>query len=337
MILHPSILALLIGSLLTCFLLLYGAFYGVSVLRRWDLRSGSEAQLEMERRTYLISTMVGYAFAFELLSLFLFIYTADDLCRLFSGAMCAAGTLNVNAFGYPALAIKIVNFLLAGTWLILNYVDNRAYDYPLIRVKYLLLLLVTPMMLAETALQFAFFLRLDPDIITSCCSTLFSAEPREAEARSLVAIISGIPLRALFFVLMTSTVLWGIFVYRGAGKGGGPYAVLSLIVFFVSIAAMISVFSLYFYDLPTHHCPFCVLKAEYGYAGYPLYLTLFGGTVTGIGVGAIAPFKKVESLANVLPPVQRRLLLVSMICFALFASIVLGKVISSNLRLEGIL
>ena len=38
-----------------------------------------------------------YPFGFQLASLFLFIYTADHLHPLFVGAMCAAGTLYVNA------------------------------------------------------------------------------------------------------------------------------------------------------------------------------------------------------------------------------------------------
>ena len=40
--------------------------------------------------------------------------------------MCAAGTLYVNDYGYPALILKVANFLLAGFWLILNYTDNGA-------------------------------------------------------------------------------------------------------------------------------------------------------------------------------------------------------------------
>ena len=49
--------------------------------------------------------------------------------------MCAAGSLYANDYGYPTLIVKLVNFLLAGIWLILNYVDNQGYDYPLIKTK----------------------------------------------------------------------------------------------------------------------------------------------------------------------------------------------------------
>jgi hypothetical protein len=95
-ILHPAIIALLVSSLLMSFLAVYSAYYGAAIVRSWDLTSGSSLQLDLERRTYLISTVLAYVFAFQLASLFLFVFTTDRLCTLFTGAMCAVGTLNVN-------------------------------------------------------------------------------------------------------------------------------------------------------------------------------------------------------------------------------------------------
>jgi hypothetical protein len=125
MIFHPVVIALLVGSLLTFGMLLYSACYGGRILKRWNLGSGSDLQLSLERRTYLVSTLMSYAMGFQLLSLFLFIYTAEDMAGFIIGAMCAAGSLHANQWGYPALVLKILTFLLAGTWLIVNYADNR--------------------------------------------------------------------------------------------------------------------------------------------------------------------------------------------------------------------
>ena len=50
MIQHPAILALSIAALLSCFMLVYAARYGTRILDKWDLHSGSELQLELERR-----------------------------------------------------------------------------------------------------------------------------------------------------------------------------------------------------------------------------------------------------------------------------------------------
>jgi hypothetical protein len=83
--------------------------------------------------------------AFQAGSLFPHIYTADGLHRLFVGAMCAAGTLNVNSYGYPTFLLKILDFILAGIWLIINHADNQAHDYPLIKRKYAFLLLLAPL------------------------------------------------------------------------------------------------------------------------------------------------------------------------------------------------
>ena len=334
MILHPSVLALLVGSGLVSFMLVYAACYGLAVLRRWDIKSGSELQLGLERRTYLISTLVGYAFGFQILSLFLFVYIADDLSRLFVGAMCAAGTLNADAYGYPALLLKMVNFVLAGAWLILNYVDNQGYDYPLIRKKYLLLLLITPVMLAESAVLILYFRGLNPDIITSCCSAIFSPAASAPGEAGLLFGDGEFPLR-LYFGLLGATLMLGVYVYRSAGRGAYPLAVMSGLLFVLSIVALIAVFSLYFYELPTHHCPFCLLQGEYGHAGYPLYLALFGGVVTGIGPGLVAPAKKIESLAGVVPGIQRRLALASVVCYTTFTVIVLVKMMTSNLIMAG--
>lgn len=330
MLFQPAIIALLTGSILISFMLFYSAYYGIRILRRWDLQSGSELQLTLERRTYLISTLMSYAFGFQLISLFLFIYTADHLSTLFVGAMCAAGTLNVNPWGYPALLMKIVNFLLAGLWLILNDTDNRAYDYPLIKKKYGLLLLITPLILTETLLQASYFLGLKPDIITSCCGTLFTSESQGITSE--IISLPRAPLEVAFFLSMGSTFGLGIFFYL-TGKGGYLFSLSGLFTFFVSAMSLISFFCLYFYELPTHHCPFCILQRSYGYVGYPLHLCLLGGVVSALGVGVILPFRKIKSLEKTLPSIQKKLALISIGFNAVFLGVVLYQMVFSNLKL----
>ena len=332
MIFHPAILALLLSSALINFMVLFAAYDAVRIWRRWDLASGSELQLGLERRTYLISVLVAYSFAFQLASLFLFIYAADHLHTLFVGAMCAAGTLYVNSYGYPTLILKVVNFLLAGLWLILNYTDNKAYDYPLVKKKYLFLLGIAPFLLVEGILQTNYFLRLSPDVITSCCGSLFSsgAEGMASE----IASLPSLPMKSVLSLAMVSTVALGIFFYR-KGKGGYLFSFMSGLTFLISIASILSFVSLYIYELPTHHCPFCILQGEYAYVGYHLYLALLGGAVTGMGVGVLMPFRNVESLSGTLPSLQRRLAPVSLILHLLFAGMVFYGVISSDLILEG--
>jgi hypothetical protein len=265
------------------------------------------------------------------MSLFLFIFTADDLHPLFTGAMCAAGTLAVNSFGYPTLILKIVNFLLAGVWLIVNYADNKGYDYPLIKIKYELLNLLVPLLVLESVLLCAYFAGVKPDIITSCCGSLFSHE--SASFSGGLASLPHLPMQITFFSSMALTAGIGLF-FNFKGRAGFLFSLASTATFLIAVVSVISFISLYFYELPTHHCPFCLLQKEYGYIGYVLYVTLFGGAVAGGGVGVLMPFRKVGSLVRIIPATQRRLTLVTLVCYLLFTGIVVWKVVFSALKLD---
>jgi hypothetical protein len=333
MIFRPAIIALLGGSVIVSLMLIYSAYYGARIIRQWDIRSGSELQLSLERKTYLLSTIMSYVLAFQLASFFLFIFTADDIHPIFVGAMCAAGTLNVNQYGYPAVIMKVINFMLAGVWLILNYADNRAYDYPLIKKKYLLLMILAPLVVTEMIVQGSYFINMKANVITSCCGSLFSTETEGVT--SSIAALPRIPMEIAFYASMILTLGSGIYFYLRNDKSGYFYSAMSIATFAISVAALISFISLYFYELPTHHCPFCILQKEYGYIGYLLYLTLLGGVVSGMGVGALMPFSNIPSLSTVVPAVQKKLVITGLTLYCIFAAIAIYEMIFSALKLEG--
>jgi hypothetical protein len=326
----PGIIALLTSSLLVSGMLLYASYYGARILGNWDIGSGSEIQLGLERRTYLISTIMAYALVFQLFSLFLFIYTADSLHPFFTGAMCAVGSLNVNRYGYPVVILKVITFLLGGLWLIINYADNRGYDYPLIRIKYLMLLVLTPLILAETFIQFKYFLGLKPEVITSCCGSLFTTEGKGV-ASEIVAF-PQLGMEIIFYAAMAGALALGGIFYR-TGKLGYWFAALMFLTFLIAVASFISFISVYFYELPTHHCPFCILQKEYGYIGYLLYLALLAGGLTGMGAGILMPFRQVPSLKDTLPAIQKRLALSSLIFYGVFTGIASFQIVFSNLKM----
>ena len=330
MLFHPSIIALCTASLLIGLMVSYSACYGIKILRWWDINSGSELQLVLERKTYLISTILTYAFGFYLISLFLYVVTVDRLHVLFTGAMCAAGVLKVNSYGYPTLILKIAIFLFAGLWLIVNFADNQAYDYPLIKKKYLLLTILTPLIIMETILQAVYFFQLRPNIITSCCGMLFSAGGNNLASE--IAALPAIPMQLAFYSSMILTIYLGLVFYR-KGEKGYFFSMMIGIAFLVSLASIISFISVYYYELPTHHCPFCILQKEYGYAGYFLYLSLLGGAIAGMGVGLLMPFKRIESLLEIIPSLQKKLVVVAMVLFLIFTTLVTYRIIISNLNL----
>jgi hypothetical protein len=151
---------------------------------------------------------------------------------------------------------------------------------------------------------------------------------------SEIASLPTIPMKVTFYITFALTIASGIYFYL-KDRAGYVFASLSAVAFLVSILSILSFISLYYYELPTHHCPFCILQKEYGYIGYPLYLSLLGGTVLGMGVGVLMPFRKIESLSESLPPLQKRLVLVSFILYALFAVLVTWRMVFSDFILEG--
>jgi hypothetical protein len=329
---HPAIIALLLSSLTISGMMLYAGWYGMQILEKWDLSSGSELQLSLERRTYLISTILSYTLVFQILSLFLFISTADNLHGLFTGAMCAAGTLNVNSEGYPTLILKIINCILAGVWLIINYADTRGYDYPLIKVKYTLLNILAALVLLETLSQFEFFSLLRGDVITSCCGSLFSTE-KPGFAGDIAGLPPGI-MEPAFFAGMAATVMCGLVFYL-KGRGGYLFSAVSSLTFLSAAASLVSFICLYFYELPTHHCPFCILQKDYGHIGYVLYAALLGGGVAGLGTGVLMPFRNRGSMVRIIPQLQRRLTVVTLVLYLVFTLLAAYRMLFSPFRLGG--
>jgi len=329
-IVNPAVIALVGGSAMGGALLVAAAAQGVAVLRGWDLRSGSEKQLRLERRTYLVTTLLGFALAFELASLFLFVFTADALSPQFTGAMCAAGSLRAGPYGYPVLILKLVNAVLAGLWLILNHADQQGYDYPLIRVKYAALLLLAPTALLEVGLQGAYFAGLEPEVITSCCGSLFGEGGKGfgGDLASLPPRATGAALAVVLALALAAQLR-----FRLAGRGAVAAGLLAAAALPVGLAAVVSTISPYVYELPTHHCPFCLLQREYHWLGYPLYGALLLGAVAGAGVALLQPFRRVPSLAGPLPPLQRRLALASLLGLGAFAALSAWQVLASGLRM----
>jgi hypothetical protein len=334
MLFQPAIIALLLASALCVLALVASAPFALEVIRRWDIRSGSERQLQLERRTYLFSTLLTFVLALQLAAVLLFVFNAEKMSGMFVGAMCAVGTLNVNAFGFPALNAKIAVFFLAAMWLAINHIDSRARDYPLVRIKYALLLLLAPLLVASGWVELQYFLGLKADVITSCCGSLFSeGSPTLAAEASALA-----PLPAMWLFYGSLGAVIGLAAWHGYGGGRSGWsayalAAASAVGFAATIAGILSFVSLYIYEHPHHHCPFCILKPEYGYQGYWLYVPLFGATAAGLAAGAVQPFARIESLREIVPGFSRNLAAIAANGFVLTAVIATAMIWQSRLIL----
>ncbi len=308
----------------------YASVLGAQIVSRWDLSSGSSLQLQLERQTFLISTIMAWLLSIDIFSLFLLIYTADHLHPMFVGAMCAAGTFHANSYGYPALIVKIVSVLCCGIWLMVNQADSRAEDYPLVRIKYKLLFGITGILILATLFLIAYFKGLEARIITSCCGTLFSTD-----AKTIAGEIASLPVRytrIAFFICAALHTRAAIHLLA-TGRGGRVLGWVSAVYFIVAMVSVISFISVYYYQLPTHHCPFDMLQAHYQYVGYPLYASLFGLAIAGMGIGVLDRFAAVPSLKMIIPVLQRRYGWISLVAGLLFLGIAAYPMIFSSFTL----
>ena len=328
---NPAIIGLMVSAVTGIGFLTYASGIGFRIIRYWDIANGDEEQLILERKTALISVILYYVMLCEFLSLFLFVFIAEDLHSMFIGAMCAAGTLDINRFGYPVLVMKLVNVLLCGIWVIINYLDNKGIDYPIIRIKYGFLMIITLLVATESGLAFFYFSGLSPDIITSCCGTIFSRDADNIAGSIIVSLPPG-PTKLFLFSTLAAIFFSGAYL-QVKRKMALPYAFISLLMLPLGLTAILSFISVYYYELPTHHCPFCLLKKEYVHIGYILYPALFIAAVTGAGTGIVHCFRNKASLHSIVPVIEKRLSAVSMLAYAVFAAVSAYPMIFSDFRL----
>jgi hypothetical protein len=266
----------------------------------------------------------------DLLCLVLFLALADQLHGFFTGAMCAAGTLNANAYGNPALLVMLAGFVLCVQWLVVNHLDARAPNYTLIRLKYVWLVPVAAVLGAQAFLLVNYFARLNPTLITSCCATVFSEDGQGIG--SDLAHLSPVLMQPLFWVTLVATLGVGLGSI-GLGALDKIYAGLSLVMLPVGFAAIISFISVRIYELPTHHCPFCLLQREYGYAGYPLYTGLLLGTTLGMGTGLARWLGDRPALRDLASGMARRLRFWSLAGYALLGVMAGRPLLCSDFKL----
>ena len=102
MLMSPAVIALIAASLLVAAFTLYACGLGLRILWQWDPDSDGEKQLEMERKTYLVSSILSHGLAVELVSLFLIIAVLGSILAGWATPTEAAG---VGATGALLLAL----------------------------------------------------------------------------------------------------------------------------------------------------------------------------------------------------------------------------------------
>ncbi len=262
----------LTGQLSSLIIFIVAFLHSIKILRHWNINESGAEQIALERKTYLVSVIIHYVLFFQLLLLILFIEIVNGhLPSLIKGAMCAQGTLGVNAYGFPLLYTKVLSLIFYGIFLFVNYLDQSEPYYPLTPTKYKMMPLLLLFILLDFILTFQYFYSIKADVIATCCSISFSSSFVNRQPRSITGIMQSHVL-SLFYALSGLFLLGLILVHKrliGLLLSAAAYVVLSVIV-------LKEHFIRYIYARPTHNCLFDVFWGEYYYIGFILYgLLLF--------------------------------------------------------------
>jgi hypothetical protein len=319
-------IALLLCMAATLFLVLLAGATAARILLFWDADSDSERQIDLEGRTWLAAALVQTGLAVQMFSLLLLVLAADAFSTMIAGAMCATGSFLANDYGSWSLFWKIAGIFLYGFWIVLHRLDLCSEYSPLIRVKFTYLFFLIPVLFFDSYYLFQYLLRLEPDIITSCCGVIFSTAV--LQENFFMLSVSAENLVAFFYLLAGVLVLFGWrlgrthLVDRFTAALYILYGALFLVFFILSLVVITVFFSSYIYAMPSHNCPFDILRGDYGYIGYPLYIFLFGASFAGMSSGAAAPFYSKAGLKQPLNSFGKYAVKTATILLLLFVTLV---------------
>jgi len=288
MLLRPGALALLALSLVSALLLASALPHALRILRRWNPADPGEGQVALERGTWLFPPLVALAVALQALDLPILVQDTDRAAELLPGAMCAVGTFRAAPQGFPALLAHLGLVLLGFAWLALHRVDVGTPGGPLAKVLAAGLLVLAPLQGVVLGLQAAFYGGLEPGGLTSCCQALF-----DPGAASLPGELAAWSPRLALPVTGTALALAAALAFAGLrAERLRPLAALAgLGASAAGAAALVSVLGPYVYELPGHHCPFCLLRPEHGRVGWLLHPVLLAGAAASLAQLALVPLR----------------------------------------------
>ncbi|ADV45790.1 hypothetical protein [Nitratifractor salsuginis] len=272
-LLNTNVLVYLLSETVLWGLLAIAFGVSVHILLRWDFGSSSEEQYALERRAYLVMTIILVAFILKFLLLPFFVFTIDKLSDLVPGAMCAAGVISANGYGLPLLFLKLLILFLLLLWMAINHYDLEAKTYPWFRLKGWLFVLIFALVSVELWMDWAYFTHIDIHLPVSCCSALFG----QLEGANPLPFGLDIPKLLLLFYLLYALILLTT-LSRQYWLEIAAYGLFVIVAYY----AVVYFFGTYVYELPTHKCPFCMMQRPYHYVGYAIWGTLFGGVFLGL-------------------------------------------------------
>lgn len=284
-LLHPTLLARLLGALAALGVTVVASGVGLQVLaaRRaqgsTDPASLREATIVLERRAELAAMLVQAAMVFQLLNVVLSVVAADCLSASVQGAMCAYGVLDLGSSGFAMLGVTVLTALSCALWLAVYRYNLRLPSSSLGAVTWRALLLIAPLLALDFALTLRFALSLDLSVVASCCAS--QLDPEVAAALGAHVALPRVAFGVAVGASLTSAAL-GLRMQRSDTRALAPLLALSSVVAcLASVPAIMGFVAPHAYGSPVHTCPFCLLHADVWGVGWPLFGALFAGLALG--------------------------------------------------------
>lgn len=296
--LEPWVILRLLVAFVVALAFVRAAITGARVVRRFDASSRAEGQLLLERHLELAATYVRVGAVLQALSLVLAVLGADRLSRGVRGAMCAFGVLSANEWGMRSLAMTAAVAVAAAVASQVFAFDGSVRTLALARPLAWIALALAPMALIDLALAVRFASALDLSVVASCCSVqLDTAVTKEVAsfASPRVPVTVAAVSSSLVAIALTARARIHPRTRVLAAAGLASLVTLPLAVLAIALEVAPHVF-----EAPGHVCPFCLLRADAGMIGYPLFLSL-GLAVTWVaGAGLCASLASDATLRDVL-------------------------------------
>jgi len=284
-LLNPFIIIIICIEFLLIILVIGSTYGQIKIYRFWDFYSFNPKQYRLENINYLLSISGKILALGKLISIIFIIYLTDSISSLVTGAMCAAGIFDSVNFSNLLLVIRILTIFFILLWIILDREDIKQKEFPFVKKKSLIFFLIFIFTISDFLLLINFLLNIEYTGIVRCCGSIYSShETFFSNSEGLLNILT-LPVFLIFSIIL---------IIMEKIRSDFFILLLNLIFIIFSIFIIIHFFSPYIYELPTHHCPFCLFKPEYNYIGYPIFLLLLGGSFAGIFLIIIKYITKIE-------------------------------------------
>ena len=310
MILHPFLIVVVIGDLLSLLLWLGAAKTAFQNVAKRAPQSTKRDQIQLERGGKIARLMAKFSLAIFSLSTALFIFGITNvLPASVFGAMCGSGVLQgTDGLGDQALMYRFLVFFIMTLWLTYEKLNLSRSDAPLTVYNSRIVLLALPFFLLAVITTYRGILRIGSHQQVDCCEIVYDQFSNLAGTRQIAGIPETFWVWTLW-ILTASMILcavWSLKAKRPNGaKATGTLALLALTWVPIAAITLVQVYTANFYQVLLHHCPWCLFLPEQKFVGVPLFgalviITLEGPIAyltvkTGINYPALLPAAKRRS------------------------------------------